>query len=380
MKNSWKKVGISLVLGFVVWMLGGCIFLPEYVEVKVDESIFEEQYYYQYHTEEEQLIYREIYQGLLNQEEEFVVHGVDGEKTNEILYTVLYDFPELFWTDGEVTSTGYSFPEHVVVEPTYVCTKEERASREKELQTNAQQMIQTIPTEATDYQKIKYVYEYVINQVEYVDEAPDNQNIYSSLVRKQSVCAGYAKETQYLLEQMGIPCIYVVGDATNNEGTEAHAWNIVLCDGKYYHVDTTWGDPVYAEDDTYKDDVKVIYDYLCCSDVEVEKTHEADQDYQYPVCDSETLNYYRLNKMFYETADKQVLLNAMKQTINQKGASTTFKFSSRELYNQGAQAIINDLLDQAIQYLGRRYRLSYVECYYREYADTNRFVVNWSYK
>lgn len=379
MKITAKKVGISFVLSLLVFAFNGCIFEPDYVEVQVDETLFEEQYYYENYTEEQKLTYREIYQGLVNQDVEFAVHGTDAEATNEILFTVLYDFPELFWTDGKVSSTGYEFPAHVLVKPTYVCSKEERASREKEVQTAAEQMIESIPEGYSDYQKIKYVYEYIVNQVAYVDEAPDNQNIYSAIVRKESVCAGYAKEMQYLLEQMGIPCIYVVGDATNDEGKEAHAWNIVRCDGEYYHVDATWGDPVFSEDDEYKEDVKIIYDYLCCSDVELEKTHEKSTEYKYPVCNSEALNYYRLNQMFYETADKQVLLNAMKQTINQKGESTTFKFASKELYDQATKVIINELLDTASQYLGRRYRLNYVQCFYREYTETNGFVIYWKY-
>jgi hypothetical protein len=380
MKNIAKKIGISVVVLFGMLLFSGCIFSPEYVEVQVDEALFEEQYYYQQYTDEKKTVYREIYQGLLNQEPEFIVHGTDGEVTNEILFTVLYDFPELFWTDGEVTSTGYEFPAHVVVEPTYVCSKEERAKREQEVQGVAEQIIENIPQGYSEYEKIKYVYEYIVNQVAYVDEAPDNQNIYSSLVRKESVCAGYAKEMQYLLEQMEIPCIYVVGDATSDKGKEAHAWNIVLCNGAYYHVDATWGDPVFLADDTRKDDVKVIYDYLCCSDVGVEKTHEKSTTYEYPVCDSEELDYYRLNHMYYETADKQVLLNAMKQTINQKGASTTFKFANRELYDQASKVIIDELLDTASQYLGRRYRLNYVQCFYREYPENNRFMINWEYK
>ena len=38
--------------------------------------------------------------------------------------------------------------------------------------------------------KIRYVYEYLVNTVDYDENAPDNQNIYSALVGKSSVCAG----------------------------------------------------------------------------------------------------------------------------------------------------------------------------------------------
>ena len=63
----------------------------------------------------------------------------------------------------------------------------------------------------------KYIYEYLVNNVQYVEEAPDNQNIYSALVGKATVCAGYAKANQYLLNRMGIYCTYVIGTAALEE-------------------------------------------------------------------------------------------------------------------------------------------------------------------
>ena len=57
-----------------------------------------------------------------------------------------------------------------------------------------------------------------------MEGAPDNQNIYSALVGKRTVCAGYARSAQYLLQKMGMECIYVTGTCANGE---AHAWNQV---------------------------------------------------------------------------------------------------------------------------------------------------------
>ena len=82
--------------------------------------------------------------------------------------------------------------------------------------------------------------------MDYDESAPDNQNIYSIFVNRQSVCAGYSKATQYLLEQLGVFCTYVTGKTT--EGGN-HAWNLVKCNGDYYYVDTTWGDPVFQQEE-----------------------------------------------------------------------------------------------------------------------------------
>ena len=380
MKRLLKRaiVGI-LILAFLIPNTG-CVLQPKYIEVLAEESVFEGKYYYQRYDESQQEVYREIYQGLMDQQEMFFVHGTDSDETNEILFTVLYDFPEICWTEGEVISTGYELFSCVTVRPTYICSKEEKEKREKEIREEAEEIIATIPEGYSDYQKVKYIYEYVINSVEYVDEAPDNQNIYSALINKKTVCAGYAKETQYLLELAGIPCIYVLGDATNDDGTDAHAWNIVYCEGAYYHVDTTWGDPLYDEDEESAGQFEIVYDYLCCSDAEIKDTHEPEAKYEYPECISETLNYYRVNNMYYENAERNALLNAMKQTINVKGERTTFKFANQEVYTQAKDLIINQLLDTALGYLGRKYYLRETQCFYTEYDEDNVFVIDWEYK
>lgn len=59
-----------------------------------------------------------------------------------------------------------------------------------------------------------------------------------ALANRVAVCAGYAAAYKYLMEKIGIECEYVTSDALN------HAWNIVVVNGKRYHVDVTWDDPV----------------------------------------------------------------------------------------------------------------------------------------
>ena len=94
---------------------------------------------------------------------------------------------------------------------------------------------------------IKLVHDYLIDNIEY-DTTLSNSNIYDiygALINKKCVCEGYARALKYILDDMNIPCILVIGRATNSEGkTENHAWNYVMIDNKWYGVDTTWDDPV----------------------------------------------------------------------------------------------------------------------------------------
>ena len=47
------------------------------------------------------------------------------------------------------------------------------------------------------------------------------------------------------MDELGIPCILVIGEARNSEGsTENHEWNYVQLDENWYAVDATWNDPI----------------------------------------------------------------------------------------------------------------------------------------
>lgn len=97
------------------------------------------------------------------------------------------------------------------------------------------------------YYDIKMVHDYLIDNTEYDSSISKSNiyNIYGALVNKTAVCEGYAKAFKYLMDEIGIPCIIVTGDATNSQGkTESHAWNYVQMENKWYAIDCTWDDPV----------------------------------------------------------------------------------------------------------------------------------------
>ena len=133
------------------------------------------------------------------------------------------------------------YKDYTEFHPSYICTQDQRESRQEQIENAAQEALAGAQGCETEYEKIKYIFKYLVDTVDYDQNALDNQNIYSSLVGKRSVCAGYSRAAQYLLKQMGIECIYVVG-TVKEQG--AHAWNIVKCDDKYYQMDVTFGDPI----------------------------------------------------------------------------------------------------------------------------------------
>ena len=102
---------------------------------EAEENSVEDKYYYGLLSKEEQIIYREIAQGLQDGAREIRTHGSDPDLANEIFSLVLRDCPDMFWCDGAAQSTcyegGFASESYTVVEPVYNCQPEERAVRQK---------------------------------------------------------------------------------------------------------------------------------------------------------------------------------------------------------------------------------------------------------
>lgn len=83
------------------------------------------------------------------------------------------------------------------------------------------------------YNKVKWAYDYLVKNVTY-DESYVNNTAYTALIKKSSICEGYSYAFQLLMDKVSVPCCIV----TNSN----HMWNSVKISGKWYNLDTTWGD------------------------------------------------------------------------------------------------------------------------------------------
>lgn len=115
---------------------------------------------------------------------------------------------------------------------------------------------------------IKMIHDYLVDNISY-DTTISKQNIYDvygALVRKEAVCEGYARAFKYLMNEIGVPSVLIMGKGTNSQGkNESHAWNYVQIDNNWYAVDVTWDDPVIVGGGTLSRDLKYKY-YLKGSD------------------------------------------------------------------------------------------------------------------
>ena len=174
---------------------------------------------------------------------------------------LLYDNPEIFYLEAtnmyiniekitRITGVKYNVYIDNGHKTSYLAegfySKEDVDMAENAIEQVKNEIV-SLTTGKTDYEKIKFVHDYLIDNIEYDTSILEDNiyNIYGALVSKKCVCEGYAKSFQYLMNTLGIDTAIVIGTATNsNNETENHAWNYVSLDGNWYAIDVTWDDPI----------------------------------------------------------------------------------------------------------------------------------------
>lgn len=200
------------------------------------------------------------------------------------------DHPEYFWYCGDYTYIQNSQGYVSQVVPGYTLSGKAVTGSSPELiaaqtvLTNKVNEILSRMTAKTEYDKVLYLHEYLLDAVEYADSNND-QTAYGALIDGRAVCAGYARGFQLLLNAAGIVCCKVDGTAVNVKGeTEAHSWNVVWLDGKCCYFDPTWNDQ-----STYKSHA---YFGLSLEQISADHAVSADIAAMLPQCGHEDMAYH----------------------------------------------------------------------------------------
>lgn len=184
--------------------------------------------------------YDEIYNAAVGAQEMLALStSVSVSDIETVFFSVYYDNPELFWLNNGFKYSYYGSR----VSKLYFSLNEAASDLDTykslfEKQANA--ILTQAATLRNDADKAKFIHDYLVDTVDYSDDAPMNQSPFSALISRKTVCAGYARAYQYLMQQLGIPCAVVEGVAAG----QPHAWNIVKLGGGYYNTDLTWDDPL----------------------------------------------------------------------------------------------------------------------------------------
>ena len=349
--------------------------LPEQVLTRTDEKLREEQeecYAFGKLSEEEQEVYLEILGALVDFRENVKLSSCDKELISRVFQCVLNDHPEIFYVEG------YSYTEYtlgsvlkkITFTGSYRFSPEEVEEKQRQIDDYVNQCLAGIPEGADEYEKVKYVYEYLIHHTDYDAAAKDSQNICSVFLERKSVCQGYAKATQYLLNRAGVFATLVLGRVVGGEG---HAWNLVRIDGAYYYMDTTWGDASYQAvgggDYPVEKIPTINYDYLCVTTEQMELTHTQENVVELPECTSVDANFYVREGVYFTEFDEEKIKKIFSDSYERGDTYVTLKCDGPDIYRKMQETLIGkqevfrylNCPDKAVSYVEneKQYSLSF---------------------
>ncbi len=308
-----RKIAIIISLALT---LTGCSLFAEDVsypdEFEQDSGLH---LYYQQLDEAQQTDYQNIYNCLVAYGSRVTIQATNVSELQVVVDAVVFDNPEIFYmANCTLNQQGDKY----YFQPQYLFDKDEVESYREQLQAKAQTITQAIEGE-DEYEQIVYLYEYVINNNEYVTNADYNQTVVSSLIYGQTVCAGYASMFQYLGDYMGLDVGSMVGVSIEspNNPSQYHQWNVVEYDGDYYYLDATWGDALDG----------LLYDYcMYSSDIMVELYEPTGE-----VFETEDLEntYFQRNDLYIEDYSRAQVEEIIRKSTSD---SCSIQFSESSYY------------------------------------------------
>lgn len=140
----------------------------------------------------------------------------------------------------------------IIIKVNYLYTNEEIEA----ISAKVDELLDTILTEdlEDDYDKIKAIHDYIINNTQYdLENSDENKSYiaYGPLFNGTATCNGYTDLMAIFLTKMGYDNYKVATTQTSEENTEGHVWNAVNVNGEWLHLDLTWDDPVSSDGGNY---------------------------------------------------------------------------------------------------------------------------------
>lgn len=377
-----KLFAIVLTVILLITSLCGCAF-REKNGVSVTGTMY---YCYNELTYLQQDIYDEMLKEALNVTNKFELFDAAENDVLKAYNALIADHPELFWLSDGYEYTLYEYFEFIPFLDLYgmdlkvisMEINEELQIKKSDLDKKVEEILENANKFSSDFEKIKYVHDYIIENTEYDDAVADiitsdeeidtiynAQTAYGCLVEGKAICSGYSKAFQLIMQKLGFLCGNAFG--TTTEDDTQHQWNFLKVGGEFYFVDTTWDDTVATEElPAYN-----CYEYFLVNDEEISYSHTLNEDISVPVCNGDGYDFY-ITKQLYD--DEEYDYNTTKNIINSQNALqyingyTVVEYSSpeecqkavKELFDNNKFFNIATNVREVVYFVGNSGRVLYI--------------------
>ncbi len=274
----------------------------------------------------------------------------------------------LFYLSDRTLGNFDTFTHSYTINFTYKYDVEEASEMLRETEAAAKEIISQLDDNMSDYEKLKYIHDYLVLNVESAVEGDYVDSVYGALVNKRALCEGYAKAFSYLCNLIGVENMIVTGYT----GVD-HMWNMVKLEGSWYHVDIGWDQPSEALRERYPD--LILYQYFLVDDAVIQNNRSINNYLcAPPKAETETMNYFVYEDRYAEDYDKaiEIITDSCRECIDSGDKYFMLKFDSSNLCLQTISQLIkpdNDGvsdIDRIVSELNFRGQISYID-YYKQY-------------
>lgn len=214
------------------------------------------------------------------------------------------------------------------------------ASTKKKIKAKVKKVLKVVTPKMTKLEKAMVLHDYLIQNTAYCDDDDKDYRLseWGVFLKGKANCQGYSLAYGILLRQVGIPVKYVTSDEM------MHMWTIVKLNGKWYHVDVTWDDPLDPIQKRDQDGL-VMHDMFLCSTAKMKS--KGYYGFSAPKANSKKYDnkywnkitsafFYRNGKWLYQTDRAIVQRNALASGKTKKlyraGGRSFIKMNQNKYY------------------------------------------------
>lgn len=375
-----RKISVVVLVLFLVLVIFGSTISSNFEEFLDWKQIYDDRI-----TEQEQLDFETLlntktlhYYNCLNSEQQqayIMMYSmfcnftesrrfeIAEEEISDVLMAVLYDNSEIFWV-----CTNYRFADYgdsVEFLPEYRLLEDyQRIS--VALNEKIKEIVKGSEKLSTDYEKELYFHNYICENVVYDENTITQSGAYgdtahSALLDGKSICEGYSRAMQLLLDHAGIDNYLVVGDGVSEDGIEPHMWNVVEIDGEKYHIDVTWDDTFSEEDYGYL--------YFNVNDEFITRDHK-NLEPNDNNCVSMDANYFVVNDLYvvnFESFNDLIL--PVSQSLKISDNTVEILFADEKQFSKAMKSLKNnnyaffDFIGDSVEFSDKNLQKDKIEYY-----------------